>query len=159
MALGRRLKSPTSRLYCGGNRQRPGTLASCAKVVLASLVAAGDALRDSQDTDDPAAWKSDAQGERILFLPAAALSMQWVNRPTTQQIAMFGRLWERPQLRLHVRCRGGHARASVRGRDRPRVRRVRLRYGRRAVRAKVTMRSGRPGTVRLKRSLRACKTR
>ena len=28
--------------------------------------------------------------ERIVFLPTAALTMHWVNRPTTQGLAMFG---------------------------------------------------------------------
>jgi acyl-homoserine lactone acylase PvdQ len=156
MVLARRLKSPTSRIYCGGSKDASGRLAGCAKVVLASLVAAGDALRDSQDSDDPAAWKSDAAAERILFLPAAALSMHWVNRPTTQQIAMFGRLPLRPKLSLRVRCVAGRARAGVRGPDRARVRRVRFTYGRRLVRARVTMRSGQPRSVRLKRRLRPC---
>ena len=156
MALGRRLKSPTSRIYCGGSREASGNRAACAKVVLDSLVAAGDALRDSQDGDDPAAWKSDAAGERITFLPAATLSMHWVNRPTTQQIALFGRLPERPKLRLRVRCAGSRVRARVVGPDRARVLRVRYRRTRRSLRAKVTMRSGQPRTVRLKRQYRPC---
>jgi acyl-homoserine lactone acylase PvdQ len=156
MVLGRRLKSPTSRIYCGGTSEAPASRAACAEVVMASLVAAGDALRDSQDGDDPAAWRSDAAAERILFLPAAALSMHWVNRPTTQQIALFGRLRERPKLRLRVRCVRDRARARVVGPDRARVRRVRYRRARRVVRAKVRMRSGQPRTVRLKRKHRRC---
>jgi hypothetical protein len=32
----------------------------------------------------------DASAERIMFLPNAALTMHWVNRPTTQVLAMFG---------------------------------------------------------------------
>ena len=82
--------------------------------------------------------------------------MHWVNRPTTQQIAMFGRLPERPKLRLRVRCVGGAARARVVGPDRARVLRVKYRRGRRFVRAKVTMRSGQPRTVRLKRRYGPC---
>jgi hypothetical protein len=154
--LGRKLKSATSRIYCGGSTDASGNREACAKVVLDSLVAAGNALRESQDTDDPGAWQSDAAGERILFLPGAALSMHWVNRPTTQQIAMFGRLPERPKLRLKVRCVDGRPRGRVVGRDRARVLRVKHRRGRRFVRAKVRMRSGRPPTVRLKRRYRAC---
>ena len=152
MVLGRNLKSPTSRIYCGGSKDASGTREACAKVLLDSLVAAGDALGG----DDPGAWQSDAAGERILFLPGAALSMHWVNRPTTQQIAMFGRLPERPKLRLRVRCAGGRARARVVGPDRARVLRVKYRRSRRVVRAKVTMRSGRPPTVRLRRKYRPC---
>jgi acyl-homoserine lactone acylase PvdQ len=90
MALGDKLKSPTSRLYCGGEKTQNGSAAKCRDRVLASLTQAGDQLAADQDTQDPAAWKSDAQAERILFLPGAALSMHWVNRPTTQQLAMFG---------------------------------------------------------------------
>jgi acyl-homoserine lactone acylase PvdQ len=157
MVLGRKLRSPTSRIYCGGNEETAGSRAACASVVLASLVAAGDTLRDSQDTDDPAAWQSDAEAERIRFLPAATLSMHWVNRPTTQQIALFGRLRERPQLRLKVRCTGGRLRARVVGPDRARVLRVRYRRVRGTVRARVTMRSGQPRRVRLKkRKFRPC---
>ena len=89
MALGDAVKSPTSRIYCGGSPAAGGALGSCAPRVLESLVAAGDALAADQG-GDPAAWRSDAEAERIRFLPGAALSMHWVNRPTTQQIAMFG---------------------------------------------------------------------
>ena len=96
MALGDKVKSPTSKLYCGGTATTAGNLPECAKRVLASLVAAGDALAKSSNSDDPAVWNADAQGERILFLPGVALSMQWVNRPTTQQLAMFGRLGRHP---------------------------------------------------------------
>ena len=87
MALGDPVKSPNSRIYCGGSKDAGGAIGECAKRVLESLVAAGDALGGS----DPGAWRSDAEGERIRFLPGAALSMHWVNRPTTQGIAMFGR--------------------------------------------------------------------
>lgn len=91
MALGDELKSPTSRLYCGGSKSASGTSGACAGQVLASLRAAGDALAAAHDgNQDPAAWQSDAAAERITFLPAAVLSMHWVNRPTTQQLAMFG---------------------------------------------------------------------
>jgi acyl-homoserine lactone acylase PvdQ len=86
MALGDPVKSPTSRIYCGGTKDASGSLGECSKRVLASLVAAGDELGG----DDPGAWSSNAEAERIRFLPGAALSMHWVNRPTTQQIAAFG---------------------------------------------------------------------
>jgi acyl-homoserine lactone acylase PvdQ len=129
--LGDPVKSPTSRIYCGGSRAANGALGECAKRVLASLRAAGDQLASDQDTDDPAQWKSDAEGERIRFLPAAALSMHWVNRPTTQQIAMFGRLARAPVLRLTLRyrrgrrgCAAGRVRATLGGRDFRRVEKV-----------------------------------
>jgi hypothetical protein len=136
MVLGDHVKSPTSRIYCGGSKQASGAIAECAKRVLASLVAAGDKLASDQGTGDPAAWKSNAQGERIRFLPGAALSMQWVNRPTTQQIAMFGRLDRPAQLRLTLRFRrGAHGcavagvRATVAGRDFRRIARVDFKLG------------------------------
>jgi hypothetical protein len=88
MVLGDPVKTPTSRVYCGGSKDAPGSLGECAKRVLESLVAAGDQLGG----DDPGGWSANAEAERIRFLPGAALSMHWVNRPTTQQIALFGAL-------------------------------------------------------------------
>ena len=89
MVLGDPVRSPTSQVYCGSDAVgTDGTLAACAGRLWASLAAAGDALGGT----DPDAWNADAEAERILFLPNAALSMHWVNRPTTQGIAMFGRL-------------------------------------------------------------------
>jgi hypothetical protein len=126
MTLGDPVKSPTSRIYCGGSKTASGALPECAKRVLASLVAAGDQL--ASNGDDPAAWKSDAEGERIRFLPGAALSMQWVNRPTTQQIAMFGKRDRPAVLSLALRyrrgahgCARGRVIATVAGRDFRRV--------------------------------------
>ena len=51
MALGDEVRTPTSRIYCGGSTQAGGSLASCAERVLASLVAAGDALAGDQGAD------------------------------------------------------------------------------------------------------------
>jgi acyl-homoserine lactone acylase PvdQ len=83
MVLGDEVRSPTSQVYCGADGVgADGTLEACAERLWASLAAVAGA--------EPA----DAQAERILFLPNAALSMHWVNRPTTQHIAMFGRLDE-----------------------------------------------------------------
>jgi acyl-homoserine lactone acylase PvdQ len=81
MVLGDEVRSPTSQVFCGSSAVgTSGTLDSCAGRLWASLAGVAGA--------EPA----DAGAERILFLPTAALSMQWVNRPTTQHIAMFGRL-------------------------------------------------------------------
>jgi acyl-homoserine lactone acylase PvdQ len=81
MVLGDPVRSPTSQIYCGSDDVgTDGTLERCAARMWASLASVADA--------EPA----DAQAERIQFLPTVALSMQWVNRPTTQHIAMFGRL-------------------------------------------------------------------
>ena len=85
MVLGDALTAPTSQTYCGSDALgTDGTLAACAARLWSSLAAAGDALGGT----DPDAWNAEA--ERITFLPNATLSMHWVNRPTTQGIAMFG---------------------------------------------------------------------
>lgn len=96
--LGEKLKSPTSRTYCGGTPQAPGSRAACVERVLAALRQAGDAIAASTSppTPDPAAWTMDAGAERIQFLPAVALTMHWVNRPTTQGLSTFGRLGRTP---------------------------------------------------------------
>jgi acyl-homoserine lactone acylase PvdQ len=86
MHLDEDVRTPTHRTYCGGTTDAEGSLADCAEVLWAALAAAGDALGG----DDPDEWGVSAEAERIRFLPAAALSMHWVNRPTTQQLAMFG---------------------------------------------------------------------
>ncbi|HEV2811921.1 MAG TPA: penicillin acylase family protein, partial [Solirubrobacteraceae bacterium] len=135
MALGDRLRSPTSRLYCGGTREAAGTRDSCAASVLDALTAAGDALAADQG-DDPAAWRADADAERIRFLPGAALSMHWVNRPTTQGLAMFGRRGRNPPAadaactkRRTFASIAVRARASARPRGLSRLRiRVRPRF-------------------------------
>ena len=126
MALGNRLRSPTSELYCGGTPEAPGTASTCRDRVLAALVRAGDALSSSQDTSDPSAWRSDAEAERIRFLPAAALSMHWVNRPTTQGLAMFGRLGRHP-VPSSAPCVRARTFASIGARPRARGLRIRLR--------------------------------
>jgi acyl-homoserine lactone acylase PvdQ len=140
MLLGDHVKSPTSRVYCGGSKSASGALPECAKRVLASLVAAGDKLTSDQGSADPTAWRSDAQGERIRFLPGVALSMHWVNRPTTQQIAMFGKRDRPALLRLSLRyrrgpagCAIGRVRATVAGRDFRRIARVDFKLGKRRV--------------------------
>ena len=137
--LGDDVNSPTSRIYCGGSKESSGKLPECARRVLASLVAAGDQLAADQGAD-PSAWKADAEGERIRFLPGAALSMHWVNRPTTQQIAMFGKRDRPAKLRLALRyrrgesgCTEGRVRATVAGRDFRRIGRVTFKLGRRTV--------------------------
>ena len=126
MALGTRLRSPTSELYCGGTPASAGTPSACRDRVVAALVRAGDALSSSQDTSDPSAWRSDAEAERIRFLPAAALSMHWVNRPTTQGLAMFGRLG-RHQPPASSACHRSRTFASIGARPALRSLRVRVR--------------------------------
>lgn len=75
--LGEPVLSPTSQVYCGSNAVGvDGDLVACANALAASL----EAISPSS---------ASALTERILFLPTAALSMHWVNRPTTQGLAMF----------------------------------------------------------------------
>lgn len=92
MVLGADLRSPTSQAYCGSDALgTSGTLAACAEALWASLDAVGATLAADQGTDDPRAWTMDASAERISFLTNPLLTMHWVNRPTTQLLAMFGR--------------------------------------------------------------------
>ena len=75
--LGHPIQSPTSQIYCGSTGVGvDGGLVSCANALAASL----EAISPSN---------ASASSERILFLPTAALSMHWVNRPTTQGLSMF----------------------------------------------------------------------
>jgi hypothetical protein len=88
MVLDDPVRSPTSQTYCGSDELGvDGAVEACAQRLWASLAATGNELGG----EDPSAWDADAAGERIVFLPNAALTMHWVNRPTTQGIAMFGR--------------------------------------------------------------------
>ena len=88
MVLGDPVASPTSQIYCGSNQiGTDGSLEQCSARLWESLAGAGNFLGGA----DPAAWDADANAERIVFLPTIALSMHWVNRPTTQVLAMFGR--------------------------------------------------------------------
>jgi hypothetical protein len=75
--LGEPILSPTSQVYCG----------STAVGIDGSLVACANALAASLEAISPS--NASASSERILFLPTAVLSMHWVNRPTTQGLAMF----------------------------------------------------------------------
>ncbi len=90
MLLGDDVKSPTDRTYCGATDLSGGTLEACAEVLWASLQATAEQLASDQGSEEPSEWSADAAAERILFLPNAALSMHWVNRPTTQSLATFG---------------------------------------------------------------------
>ncbi|HEX9683181.1 MAG TPA: penicillin acylase family protein [Acidimicrobiales bacterium] len=87
------LRSPHSTAYCGGRFDEAtdetdgwidGDQTSCRAAVVASLNAAAATLGGELES-----WDADPTAERILFLPAAVLSMQWVNRPTTQVLASF----------------------------------------------------------------------
>jgi acyl-homoserine lactone acylase PvdQ len=70
--------------YCGN-----GDLNACSTSLWQSLDAAGNALAAAQGAD-PAAWRSDATGERIQFSGFIPNTMRWTNRPTFQQVVVFG---------------------------------------------------------------------
>jgi hypothetical protein len=84
--LGDRVASPFSRRYCGN-----GDLAACRASLWAALQAAANDLAAAQGPD-PAAWRADANAERIVFDPGLLdQTMRWSNRPTYQQVMEFRR--------------------------------------------------------------------
>jgi acyl-homoserine lactone acylase PvdQ len=84
MLLGKPVKSPYAALTCG-----KGDLSSCAAELWDSLDQAGNALAAAQGSD-PTAWRSDATKERIAFAGFISDTMRWANRPTFQQVMVFG---------------------------------------------------------------------
>lgn len=56
-----------------------------------ALDEAARAVAEDQGSEDPDEWSKSSSDEEIVFLPNVALAMHWVNRPTTQVLAMFGR--------------------------------------------------------------------
>ncbi|MEX1142371.1 MAG: penicillin acylase family protein [Thermoleophilaceae bacterium] len=84
--LGRRVRGRYSRRYCGG-----GDLARCRESLWTAVEQAADELAATQGAD-PAAWRADATGERIVFQPGLLgpdRTMRWTNRPTFQQVVSF----------------------------------------------------------------------
>jgi acyl-homoserine lactone acylase PvdQ len=82
--LGKQVRQPYSRRYCGG-----GSLSACTASLRAALDAAGDALAAAQGPD-PTTWRADANRERIRFTSGVLPdTMRWTNRPTFQQVMSF----------------------------------------------------------------------
>jgi len=83
--LGERVRGRFANRYCGG-----GDVAVCRAALWAALEAAGVELQASQGAD-PAAWRGDATGERINFLPGLLpYTMRYTNRPSgIQQVIEF----------------------------------------------------------------------
>jgi acyl-homoserine lactone acylase PvdQ len=78
--------APFSRLYCGD-----GVLAACRTAVTNSLAAAVQGLV-TQFGSNPNSWGADEAGDRVRFAAAGTASvpdMDWVNRPTFQQVVEF----------------------------------------------------------------------
>jgi len=72
-----------SRTYCGG-----GDLIACSASLWAALEAASGELAGTQGPE-PAAWRANAEAERIRFGTFFTGSMRWANRPTFQQVMTF----------------------------------------------------------------------
>jgi hypothetical protein len=82
--LGREVRSPYSRRYCG-----VGVLASCREALWAALDAAAAELEKTQGPA-PSSWQADATAERIGFTSGVLSdTMRWTNRPTFQQLMSF----------------------------------------------------------------------
>jgi acyl-homoserine lactone acylase PvdQ len=83
--LGKRVRGAFSTRFCGG-----GDLNACRASLWAALKAAGDELAAEQGSD-PTGWHSDAQRERIVFVPGLLpYTMRYTNRPTgIQQVITF----------------------------------------------------------------------
>ncbi len=91
--LGRKVDGRFSRRYCGG-----GNLTVCRASLWAAVKQAADGLAAIQGAI-PAAWRSNANAERIVFLPGllgASNTMRWTNRPTFQQVISFAGHRRRP---------------------------------------------------------------
>jgi hypothetical protein len=79
------VRDPFATRFCGA-----GNLARCRDSLWKALDDAGNELTVSQGSPDPESWRSDARGERIVFLPGALpATMRWTNRPTFQQLLNF----------------------------------------------------------------------
>jgi acyl-homoserine lactone acylase PvdQ len=82
--LGRPVRGPYSRLYCGA-----GVLATCREALWAALDAAAAELEAKQGPA-PSSWRADATAERIRFTSGVLPdTMRWSNRPTFQQLMSF----------------------------------------------------------------------
>jgi acyl-homoserine lactone acylase PvdQ len=84
--LGRRVRGPYSRRYCGG-----GDLNACRESLWAVIRQTTDALAAAQGPD-PNAWRADATEERIVFTPGLLgpqNTMRWTNRPTLHLLMEF----------------------------------------------------------------------
>jgi acyl-homoserine lactone acylase PvdQ len=83
--LGKKFRDPFDTKFCGG-----GDRAKCVAAVWGAIEAAGNDLAAKQGAD-PAAWKSDANAERIKFQPGLLpTTIRYTNRPSgIQQVIEF----------------------------------------------------------------------
>jgi acyl-homoserine lactone acylase PvdQ len=84
--LGAKFKTPFTTRFCGG-----GDLAACRSSLWAAVDSAGSELAAAQGSEDPAAWTSDANAERIKFAPGLLpTTIRYTNRPSgIQQVISF----------------------------------------------------------------------
>jgi acyl-homoserine lactone acylase PvdQ len=83
---GARFADPFRTRFCGG-----GNLAACARALWAAFDAAAADLHAAQGTADPDAWRSDANAERLHFVPGLLpTTIRYTNRPSgIQQVISF----------------------------------------------------------------------
>jgi hypothetical protein len=83
---GTQFKTPFENKFCGA-----GDLTACRNSLWAAIDAAGNELAAAQGSEDPAAWKSDANKERIKFAPGLLpTTIRFTNRPSgIQQVISF----------------------------------------------------------------------
>ncbi|MEA2468676.1 MAG: hypothetical protein QOJ57_2802, partial [Thermoleophilaceae bacterium] len=85
--MGEPVKGPFSQRYCGA-----GDLEACRASIWQAISDASDQLAAAQG-DVPAAWRGDANAERIVFQPGLlgpTNTIRWTNRPSAfQQVMQF----------------------------------------------------------------------
>jgi acyl-homoserine lactone acylase PvdQ len=83
---GTQFKTPFKTKFCGA-----GDLTACRTALWATFEAAGTELATAQGSEDPAAWTSDANAERISFAPnLLTTTIRFTNRPSgIQQVISF----------------------------------------------------------------------
>ena len=125
--LGRRVRGPLSRVYCGGSKSRQGTRRKCQSRLRASLKRAlkqdpGVFYKDKtcEDYEMPSSqWCYDAVRQR----PVGAINqplIHWINRPTFQQVVEVPEEGAALAARSTSRPRAGSRRLS-RARGSPRA--------------------------------------
>jgi acyl-homoserine lactone acylase PvdQ len=85
--LGKRVRKPLENSYCGGGRK-----GKAQNAIWNAIAAAGQELTAEQGTADPAAWRADADAERLAFVPGLLpTTLRYTNRASgIQQVISFG---------------------------------------------------------------------
>jgi hypothetical protein len=84
--LGDPVNAPFAVRYCGA-----GDLGQCQRDIWAAIDAAGKEIAQAQGSEDPTQWRSDAEAEKIPFVPGLLpYKLRYTNRPTgIQQVISF----------------------------------------------------------------------